>query len=99
MLIAVTFPSLKFFALTVMYTVYGLLLLAIAILCFPYINVLYLYIYKLNLIILDPGGVLPFMGHIGMCRCEGYGFQVVYSSIGYINQSVWSRRGYHFSRN
>ena len=24
-----------------------------------------------------------------MCRCEGYGFQAVYSSIGYINQSVW----------
>ena len=35
------------------------------------------------------GGVLPYMGHIGMCRCEGYGFKAVYSSIGYINQSVW----------
>ena len=35
------------------------------------------------------GGVLLHMGHIGMCRCEGYGFQAVYSSIGYINQSVW----------
>ena len=35
------------------------------------------------------GGVLPCMGHIGMCRCEGYGFQAVYSSIGYINQSFW----------
>ena len=35
------------------------------------------------------GGVLPYMGHLGMCRCEGYGFQAVYSSIGYINQSVW----------
>ena len=35
------------------------------------------------------GGVLSYMGHIGMCRCEGYGFQSVYSSIGYINQSVW----------
>ena len=23
------------------------------------------------------GGVLPYMGHIGMCRCEGYGFQAV----------------------
>ena len=34
------------------------------------------------------GGVLPYMGYIGMCRCEGYGFQGVYSSIGYINQSV-----------
>ena len=28
-------------------------------------------------------------GYIGMCRCEGYGFQAVYSGIGYINQSVW----------
>ena len=35
------------------------------------------------------GGVLPYMGYIGMCRCEGNGFQAVYSSIGYINQSVW----------
>ena len=24
----------------------------------------------------------------GMCRCEGYGFQAVYSGIGYINQRV-----------
>ena len=29
------------------------------------------------------------MGHMGMCRCEGYGFQAVYSRIGYINHSVW----------
>ena len=36
-----------------------------------------------------PEGVLPYMGHIGMCSCEGYGFQAVYSSIGYTNQSVW----------
>ena len=35
------------------------------------------------------GGLLPYMGYIGMCRCEGYGFHAVYSSIGYINQSVW----------
>ena len=35
------------------------------------------------------GGVLPYMGYIGMCRCEGYGSQVVYSRIWYINQSVW----------
>ena len=27
------------------------------------------------------GGVLPYMGYIGMCRCEGYGFQAVYSGI------------------
>ena len=25
------------------------------------------------------GGVLPYMGYIGMCRREGYGFQAVYS--------------------
>ena len=35
------------------------------------------------------GGLLPCMGYIGMCRCEGYGFQAVYSGIGYINQGVW----------
>ena len=35
------------------------------------------------------GGVLSYMGYIDMCRSEGYGFQAVYSSIGYINQSVW----------
>ena len=35
------------------------------------------------------GGVLPYMGNIGMCRCEGYGSQAVYSRIGYINPSVW----------
>ena len=35
------------------------------------------------------GGVLPYMGYIGMCRCEEYGFKTVYSSIGYIYQSVW----------
>ena len=35
------------------------------------------------------GGVPLYMGYIGMCRCELYGFQAVYSSIGYINQSVW----------
>ena len=26
--------------------------------------------------------------NIGMCHCEGYGFQAVYSGIGYINQRV-----------
>ena len=30
-----------------------------------------------------------YMGYIGMCRCEGHGFQAVYSRIGYINQSIW----------
>ena len=34
-------------------------------------------------------GVLPYISYIGMCHCEGYGFQAVYSRIGYINQSVW----------
>ena len=34
-------------------------------------------------------GVLPYMGYMDMCRCEGYGFQAVYSRIGYINQSFW----------
>ena len=34
------------------------------------------------------GGVLPYMSCIGMCRCEGYGFQQVYSRIGYRNQRV-----------
>ena len=28
------------------------------------------------------GGVLQYMGHIGMCRCEGYGFHAVHSGIG-----------------
>ena len=41
----------------------------------------------------SPGGgggeVLPYIVYIGMCRCEGYGFQAVYFRIGYINQSVW----------
>ena len=47
---------------------------------------------KTGLFLLPPeggGGVLPYMGYIGMYRCEGYGFQVVYSRIGCINQSVW----------
>ena len=31
-----------------------------------------------------PGGggvVLPYVGYIGMCHCEGHGFQAVYSRI------------------
>ena len=39
----------------------------------------------------ERGGVLPYMGYIGMCHCEGYCFQAVYSGIGYINQRVRSR--------
>ena len=34
-----------------------------------------------------PGG-LPYMGYLGMCRCEGSRFQEVYSGIGYMNQRV-----------
>ena len=38
-----------------------------------------------------PGGTAIIWAN--MCRCEGYGFQAVYSRIGYINQniSVWDR--------
>ena len=42
---------------------------------------------------LPPGGggvgVLPYMSYIGTCRCEGYGFQAVYTRMGYINQNIW----------
>ena len=34
-------------------------------------------------------GVLPCISYMGMCCCEGNGFQAVYSGIGYINQKVW----------
>ena len=34
------------------------------------------------------GGGTAIYGHMGMCCCEGYGFQAVYSGIGYINQRV-----------
>ena len=45
------------------------------------------------------GGVLPFMGYMGMCHCEGYGFQAVYSRIGYIIQRVWvENRGLFFRK-
>ena len=35
----------------------------------------------------DPGGTAIHVLYV--CRCEGYDFQAVYSSIGCINQSVW----------
>ena len=35
------------------------------------------------------GGGGSYMGYIGMCRCEGCGFQAVYSGIGFIIQRVW----------
>ena len=44
------------------------------------------------------GGVLPYMGSVGMYRCEGYGFQAVYFRIGYINQSVWVSNKVSFFR-
>ena len=34
------------------------------------------------------GVVLPYMGYIGMWRCEGYGFEAVYSGIG-LDQNIW----------
>ena len=34
-------------------------------------------------------GVLPYMGYIGMCHCEGYGFQAIYSGTVFINHRVW----------
>ena len=51
---------------------------------------------------MPPGGggggreeaVLPYMGYIGMSRCES--FQPVCSGIGYINQRVWVWSGYIF---
>ena len=37
-----------------------------------------------------PGVVPPYTDYTGtMSRCEGYGFQAVYSGIRYINQRVW----------
>ena len=44
------------------------------------------------------GGALPHMGCIGMCRCEGYGFQAGYSRIGYIYQRVWVQNRVSFFR-
>ena len=34
------------------------------------------------------GGGTAIMGYIGMCQSERYGFQAVYSRIGYINQNI-----------
>ena len=42
------------------------------------------------------GVVLPYMGYMGMCRCEGYGFQAVYSSIGYISERLGLEGGIMF---
>ena len=54
------------------------------------------------------GGVLPHIGYIGMCRCEVYGFQAVYSGTGIQIREFgsrqepigsWSRIAYHFPGN
>ena len=37
----------------------------------------------------QPGGTAIYIGYLGMCRCEGYGFQAVYTGIGFINRGVW----------
>ena len=36
------------------------------------------------------------MGYIGMCHCEGYGFQATLSGIGYRNQRVFVGEGIIF---
>ena len=35
-----------------------------------------------------PRGVLSYISYMGMCRCEGYGFQAVSSATRYRNQRV-----------
>ena len=45
------------------------------------------------------GGELPYMGYLGVCCYEGYGFQAVYSGKGYINPTVWVQNGYHLPGN
>ena len=45
------------------------------------------------------GGVLPHIGYIGMCRCEVYGFQAVYSGTGIQIREFGSRIAYHFPGN
>ena len=37
------------------------------------------------------GGIVPYMGYIGMFHSEGYDFQAVYSGIGY-KESLGSRK-------
>ena len=44
------------------------------------------------------GKRLPYMCYIGMCHCAGYGFQAIYSRIGYINQSIWVQNRVSFFR-
>ena len=35
-------------------------------------------------------GVVPYMGYIGMFHSKGYGFQALYSRIGYKESLYWS---------
>ena len=42
---------------------------------------------KRTMALWSPGGTAIY-GQYSMCRCEGYGFQAVYSGIGHINQRI-----------
>ena len=46
----------------------------------------------------DPKGYCRIWAIQVMCRCEGYGFQAVYSRIVYINQNVWVQNRVSFFR-
>ena len=54
-------------------------------------NVAHCWFFGISGFDMKPGGkgLPPYMGYIGMCRCGRYGFQLVNSGIGYINQGVW----------
>ena len=39
------------------------------------------------------GGVLPYIGYMGMCRWKGYGFQAIWSGIGLVIIENWSSIG------
>ena len=60
-----------------------------------YIFVLFLFIRRLS----SGGEVLAYMGYVGMRCPEGYGFQTVYSGIGYVNQRVWVQNRVSFPGN
>ena len=71
---------------------------ALAVLFNSSFNVLNGYFYEFNSsthclnfgeILYTVVGGLPYMGNIGVCRCEGYGVHAVYYGIGYTNQRVW----------
>ena len=62
-------------------------------------SLLYLVVKYLGPSELRSPGVLPYMGYIGMCHCQGYGFQAVKSGIGYIIRPFGSRLECHFPGN